>query len=154
MILQAPYMPSHSVHSAVTGALRVLLQATTPDARREAIAALEEAMAACPQVEQPLTHHFVDGLYSREILNPKGSVIVTQTHKEGNISFIPIGHILVVSEEGHKELKGGMWFATQPGTKRFIYAVEDTRFVTVHPNPTNCQDIEVLESRIASRGNK
>jgi hypothetical protein len=154
MILQAPYMPSHSAHSAVTGALRVLLQATTPEARREAIAALEEAMAAYPQVEQPLTHHFVDGLYAREIFNPKGSLIVTKTHKEGNFSFLPIGHLLVISEDGQKELKGGMFFSTKPGTKRFIYAIEDTRFVTVHPNPSNCQDLEILEDRIAFGGVK
>lgn len=148
MIFQGPYLQAESPHSAVTGALKVLLTATTPEARREAINALEAVMAAYPQAEQPLTHHFNEGQYAREIFNPKGSLIVTKTHKQGNFSFIPSGRLLVISEEGQRELTGGMFFATRPGTKRFIYALEDSRFVTCHPNPDNCQDLEILESRI------
>ena len=109
-------------------------------------------MAQFPQVEQPLTHHFNEGQYAREIFNPKGSLIVTKTHKQGNFSFIPSGRLLVISEEGQKELRGGMFFATKPGTKRLIYALEDTRFVTIHPNFDNCEDLEVLESRIIDGG--
>jgi hypothetical protein len=152
MIFQGSYLPSESPHSAITGALKVLLQATTPAARLDAINALEAVMATYPQAEQPLTHHFNEGQYAREIFNPKGSLIVTKTHKQGNFSFIPWGRLLVISEEGQKELTGGMFFATKPGTKRFIYALEDSRFVTVHPNPDNCEDLEILESRIIDGG--
>lgn len=148
MIFHGPYLSAESPHSAIDGALKVLFQATTPQARREAIAALETVMASCPQVEQPLTHHFNEGQYAREIFNPKGSLIVTKTHKQGNASFIPTGRLLVITEEGQKEMHGGQWFMTKPGTKRLIYALEDTRFVTVHPNPDNCTDLEILESRI------
>lgn len=139
-------------HAAVMGALKVLLQATTPEARRGGINALEQAMAQHPQVEQPVTHHFNEGQYAREIFNPKGSLIITKTHKQGNFSFVPRGRLVVITEDGQKELKGGQWFATKPGTKRFIYALEDTVFVTVHPNPDNCQDLQVLESRIIEGG--
>ena len=147
MILQAPYVQS-GPHSAVIGALKVLVQATTPTERMEAISALESAMAEFPQVEQPLNHHFNEGQYAREIFNPKGSLIITKTHKQGNFSFIPAGKLLVISEEGQRELSTGQFFATKPGTKRFIYALEDTRFVTIHPNPDNCEDLQILESRI------
>lgn len=142
-----PYVQS-GPHSAVIGALRVLMQATTPEARREAINALEQTMSQFPQIEQPVTHHFSEGQYGREIFNPKGSLIITKTHKQGNFSFIPKGRLLVISEEGERELEGGMFFATKPGTKRFIYAIEDTQFVTIHPNPLNITDLEVLESQI------
>ena len=147
MLFTAPYVQA-GPHSAVIGALKVLMQATTPESRKDAIGALEQTMAQFPQVEQPLTHHFNEGQYAREIFNPKGSLIITKTHKQGNFSFIPRGRLLVISEEGQKELCGGMFFATKPGTKRLIYALEDTSFVTIHPNPDNCQDLEVLESRI------
>ena len=151
MIFQAPYVQD-GPHSAVIGALKVLMQAVTTDARRDAIGALEQAMSQFPQVEQPLTHHFSEGLYGREIFNPKGSLIITKTHKQGNFSFIPRGRLLVISEEGQKELSGGMFFSTKPGTKRFIYALEDTSFVTVHPNPTNSEDLVFLESQIIQGG--
>lgn len=148
MIFQGPYLQSETPHSAVIGALKVLLNAATPDARREAISALEQVMASYPQVEQPLTHHFNEGQYAREIFNPKGSLIVTKTHKQGNFSFIPSGRLLVISEDGQKELSAGMFFATRPGTKRFIYALEDTRFVTVHPNFSGTTDLDELERQI------
>jgi quercetin dioxygenase-like cupin family protein len=151
MLFTAPYVQS-GPHSAVIGALRVLMQAVTPEARRDAIAALEDQMAKFPQVEQPLTHHFNEGQYAREIFNPKGSLIVTKTHKQGNFSFIPTGRLLVISEEGQKELSAGQFFATKPGTKRLIYALEDTRFVTVHPNPLNLTDLDELERQIIDGG--
>ena len=146
-IFTAPYVQA-GPHSAVIAALKVLMQAVDPQARREAIAALEGQMAAFPQVEQPLTHHFNEGQYAREIFNPKGSLIVTKTHKQGNFSFIPSGRLLVISEEGQRELGAGQFFATKPGTKRLIYALEDTRFVTCHPNPSNTQDLDELEKQI------
>lgn len=152
MIFEAPYLVSQSPHSAILAALKVLMQAVEPQARRDAISALEDQMAKFPQVEQPVTHHFNEGQYAREIFNPKGSLIITKTHKQGNFSFIPSGRLLVISEEGQKELRGGMFFATKPGTKRFIYALEDTKFVTIHPNPDNCEDLVVLESRIIDGG--
>ena len=151
MMFQAAYVQA-GPHSAVIGALKVLLQAGSTEARRESIGALEQVMATFPQVEQPLTHHFNEGQYAREIFNPKGSLIVTKTHKQGNFSFVPTGRLLVISEDGRREIGAGQFFATKPGTKRFIYAMEDTRFVTVHPNSDNCTDLEVLESRIIDGG--
>ena len=148
----APYI-QEGPHSAVIGALKVLLQAGSTEARREAIGALEQEMAKHPQVEQPLTHHFTDGLYAREIFNPKGCLIITQRHKEHNFSFILRGRLIVITDEGRKELAAPAFFETKPGTKRVLYSVEDTVFVTVHPNPTNTQDVPALELRIAERGN-
>jgi len=151
MMFTAPYVQA-GPHSAIIAALKTLMQAGSTEARREAISALEDQMAKFPQVEQPVTHHFNEGQYAREIFNPKGSLIVTKTHKQGNFSFIPKGRLLVISEEGQREMNAGQFFATKPGTKRLIYALEDTRFVTIHPNFDNCEDLEVLESRIIDGG--
>jgi hypothetical protein len=40
---------------------------------------------------------------------------------------------------------------TLPGTQRAIYALEETVFVTVHPNPDDCQDLAELERRFIVR---
>ncbi len=137
-----------SPHAALDGALQALMAAVTPQARRNAIQALEETMAQFPQVEQPLTHHFQPGLYAREIFNPKGCLIVTKEHKEPNFSFIMRGKLQVMTEEGTRTLAAPAFFKTHPGTKRVLYSLEDTVFVTVHPNPDDCEDLTVLESRI------
>lgn len=140
-----------SANEAVAAALGVLfeaLQTGTRETRRAAMSHLEEAMSKCPQVEQPLEHNFVPGLYARKIFNPKGSLIVTKEHKQANFSFVLQGRLGVITEDGMKTLEAPAFFATQPGTKRVLYAQEDTVFVTVHPNPDSTEDLAVLESRI------
>lgn len=147
MIFQAAYVQS-GPHEALAGALKVLTQATEPQARREAISALEQAMSQFPEVEQPLTHHWVEGQYAREIFNPKGCLIVTKEHRQANFSFVMRGRLLVITDEGQRTLESPAFFKTQPGTKRVLFSLEDTVFITVHPNPDNTEDLDILESRI------
>lgn len=109
---------------------------------------LESVMREMPEVEQPLRHYFPKGLYGREIFNPKGSIIVTKTHGEENLSVMAHGLLGVISEDGVAVLHAPMVFVTKPGTRRIIFALEDSIFVTVHPNPENTTDLEKLEDRI------
>jgi hypothetical protein len=37
-----------------------------------------------------------------------------------------------------------------PGSKRVIYAIEDSIFVNIHKNPDNIKDIKKLEAEIVS----
>lgn len=149
MIFQGAYI-QQGPHSAVLDALKVLMNAVTPQERMDAMYALGDVAVQHPQREQPLQHRFTEGLYAREILNPKGSLIITKTHKEHNFSFVLKGRLISFTEEGQKEIVAPCWFTTKPGTKRVLYAVEDTIFVTVHPNPTNTNDLEFLEDRLST----
>jgi hypothetical protein len=105
---------------------------------------LEAAMLKLPQVEQPLKHHFAPGLYAREILNPKGSLIVTKMHKTCHLHVIVKGKISVWIEGiGVKTFTAPHVGITYPGTRRIIYAHEDTIFMTLHPtDKTNIEEIE------------
>jgi len=151
VIFQAPYVQS-GPHSAVIGALKVLMQAGSTEARRDAIGTLKEALSQFPQVEQPLTHHFLPGLYQREVFNPKGCLIITKKHKESNFSFVMRGRLLVITEDGQRTIEAPAYFKTHPGTERVLYSMEDTVFLTVHPNPSNCEDLALLEDRLAEGG--
>lgn len=106
--------------------------------------ALQEAMLKLPQVEQPLKHMFAPGLYIREILNPKGSLIVTKMHKTCHFHEIVKGKISVwVEGEGVRTFQAPHFGLTYPGTRRIIYAHEDTIFRTFHPTEkTNIDEIE------------
>jgi quercetin dioxygenase-like cupin family protein len=116
--------------------------------RRAAIQWVEDETLKLPQVDQPLNHFFTDGLYWRQIFNPKGCIITTKIHGEHNISVVTEGRIACITEDGMEILESGMMFITKPGTKRVLYAQEDTIFNTIHPNPTDSRDIEELEARI------
>ena len=60
------------------------------------------------------------------------------------------GIITVATEDASEEYVAPCYVVSTPGTKRVIYANEDSVFVNVHKNPTNCEDIRMLEQEIVS----
>lgn len=106
-------------------------------------------LAAGAVVEQPLDHFWGDGLYVRQITNPKGSIIVTATHKQRHPFFLLSGSLSVfVPGEGVVHLDAPHFQMTEPGTRRLIYAREDSVVVTVHPNPDDSRDLDEIERRV------
>ena len=63
---------------------------------------------------------------------PAGQIITTKIHKKDHPFFVLSGKIIVISEEGKKEIKGPYSGITVAGTKRLINVIEDCVFVTVH----------------------
>ncbi len=97
----------------------------------------------------PLTHRFADGIYTREIFIPAGTHIVGKIHKLSHPIFLMSGTVDVVSESGgYVQLTGPMTMITPAGTKRAFRAITDVVWVTVHPNPTNTQDLDVIEKNV------
>ena len=155
MEFQAAYRPMTEVATtgnALVDLLSLVEQGASRYSIRAAIKRLEEVMAELPQVEQPVKHHFAPGLYGREIFNPKDSLIVTKEHKQGNISFLLSGTLGVITEEGSKTITAPAMFETFPGTKRVLYAQTDVIFATVHPNPSNTDNLLELEAGIIAGG--
>lgn len=115
------------------------LPALTKEQAWEMIDRLETAMLAAGgdlngEQTQPLTHRFTPGLYTREILNPAGSLIVTKIHKTEHQFILIEGTLSIWTfEEGWRTVTGPHIGATQPGTRRIIYAHTDARLMTMHP---------------------
>ncbi len=99
----------------------------------------------------PLKHTFVDGAYVREIFMPKGTVITSKIHKICHPYFILTGKVIVATEEGVVNIEAPYSGVTPAGTKRVIHVLEDCRWVTVHTNPDNTQDLGEIESRIIAK---
>ena len=119
--------------------------------RRDAIQKFEDALLTLPQVtEKHLSHKFVNKMYWRERLLLKGEVHTTMIHKEDGISVILTGIVVVITEEIAVRIIAPAMFETKAGTKRIIFVEEDCLFNTVHPNPSDCRDIEALEERLAT----
>ena len=98
------------------------------------------------------THHFAEGVYVRAYYGVKDSVVVSQVHLHENITILARGHCRVIStmqeEERIDVYRDFAIFKTLPYTKRALYFLEDTTILTVHPNPENITDIELLEERL------
>jgi quercetin dioxygenase-like cupin family protein len=100
--------------------------------------------------QMPLKHSFADGVYVREIFIPKGSVLTGKIHKHSHPNFLMKGEVVVVTEGGGREhLKAPLSIISEPGTKRAVYALEDTVWITVHV--TNDTDLEKIEEHVIAK---
>lgn len=125
--------------------------------RREQILTFEAALAQHPDAvhgdspQLPLTHHFAPGMYLREISIPAGSLIVGKIHKDAHLVVLLQGALRLYTEAGGlQEVHAPMVLVSPPGAKRAAFALEDTRWVTCHTNPTDTRDLDQLEAHIIS----
>ena len=98
----------------------------------------------------PLKHTFADGVYVRQMDMKAGSMVVGAIHNHLHVWFLLAGRLTVATEESVEEFISPCYVLASPGSKRVIYAVEDSIFVNVHKNPKNIKDIEKLEKEIVS----
>jgi len=116
---------------------------------------LECEIGNAPQVQCPLEHFFTPNLYTRKIFMPAGSLVVSMKHKTTHPFFILKGKVAVLKEtkEGNFErealYEAGDMGITKPNTKRFLYNIEDTIWVTCHSNPDNIEDPDVIVLKLS-----
>jgi hypothetical protein len=86
-----------------------------------------------------LTHYFTPKdekygccAYAREMLIPKGTLIIGKIHRHQHLNFISKGKVKVFTEFGEKYLEAPCTFVSEVGLKRAVYAEEDTLWTTVH----------------------
>jgi quercetin dioxygenase-like cupin family protein len=93
----------------------------------------------------PLKHSFSHGIYIREMFMEKDSVVIGKLHKFSHTWFLLKGQLLVSTDEGSNQYIAPCYVNAPAGTKRIIYAEEDSIFINVHPNPDNITDTDELE---------
>jgi hypothetical protein len=98
----------------------------------------------------PLKHTFADGIYVRQMDMKADSLVVGAIHNHLHIWFLLTGHLAVSTEDVIEEFLAPCYVVASPGSKRVIYAMEDSIFVNIHKNPENIKDIEKLEKEIVS----
>ena len=117
---------------------------------RETIARAQAALFDVPDHLEgdcfPLDHSFAPGVYARTITLPADSVIVGKLHRHAHHNFIQRGKVSVLTEEGPKTLQGPCHFVSFPGTKRVVYAHEETVWTTIHP--TESTDLAEIEKEV------
>ena len=99
----------------------------------------------------PLKHTFADGIYIRQMDMKAGSMVVGAIHNHLHVWFLLTGHLAVATEDSIEEFLAPCYVLATPGSKRVIYATEDSIFINIHKNPDNIKDINELESEIVSK---
>ena len=95
-------------------------------------------------------HTFADGIYVREMSIPKGEAVIGAIHKHLHIWILLSGCIRVATEDSVEEYKAPCTVLSRPGIKRVIYAVEDSTFTNIHKNPSDTQDLDILQEEIVA----
>ena len=98
----------------------------------------------------PLKHTFADGVYIRQMDMKAGSIVIGAIHNHLHVWFLLTGHLAVATEDSIEEFVAPCYVLAEPGSKRVIYAMEESIFVNVHKNPKNIKDIKKLEDEIVS----
>jgi len=101
----------------------------------------------------PVSHHLKDGLYTREIYMPKGTLVVSFIHKQNHPSFFLKGEMSVLLDTGEvKKIKAPMKVMTEIGTQRVAYIHEDTTWVCVYR--TDATTVEEAEKEVYTENYK
>jgi hypothetical protein len=76
---------------------------------------------------------------------PAGVNATGAVHKTEHLSIV-VGHCLLTTDDGAKEISGHHTFVSKPGAKRALTAITDTVMTTIHP--TDETDLEKLCVRL------
>ena len=96
----------------------------------------------------PLKHTFTDGIYIRQMSMKKDSAVIGKIHKNPHVWFLLSGCLSVASETSSEDYNAPCYVEAPAGSKRVIYAHEDSVWVNVYPNPTNTENLDELEKMI------
>lgn len=128
---------------------RFLVPDRRPEAIRAQIKEFTEHLLALPEKREfEVKHTLIDGVYTRTLYIPKGSVLVGQIHLKECVNIVAAGDISILTETGCGRIKAGHIAVSKPGIQKLGYAHEDTVFVNVFR--TDETDIEKIEAEIAT----
>jgi len=99
-----------------------------------------------------LKHTFSKGVYARQMTIPKDIVIIGKIHIHSHLNIISRGRVLVVTEFGEMEIDATnepYTFTSNAGTKRVVYALDETVWTTIHL--TNETDLDKIEHEIIAK---
>lgn len=112
----------------------------------ERVIVFENLLKQLPQVDIPVIHEFIPGMYRRQITFKKGTFATGKIHRDECFDVVLSGEMIVVSDDGFKRVKGPCTMTSQPGKKKAGYALTDCTWINYHP--TSCTTVEDVEKEI------
>ena len=108
---------------------------------------LARVMAEMPQAEVETDHYFADGMYCRVVTRKADTLIVGKTHKREHFYMVVSGAVAVIQDGAERKVyRAPSILVSQPGTKRAVYALEDSVCLTVHR--TDKTDLDEIEAEL------
>lgn len=97
--------------------------------------------------ECPVVHEFAHNIYSRKVVMPVGSLIVSKRHRFDHFAVVILGNVDVWEPGQPRKNRGdGDHFLTRAGMMRALYCHEETTWITYHG--TDKTTVEEVEAEI------
>ena len=93
-----------------------------------------------------ITHYFAPGVYAREMWMPAGCLITGKIHLTEHLNMLSQGRVSVSNKGESVTVEAPYTFVSPVGTKRAIYAHEDSTWTTIHA--TDLKDPDEIEAEI------
>lgn len=112
---------------------------------RQKILDVQDELTEEPQVKLPLLHDFSKGVYCRQILMKKGTLVIGKTHKTEHLNIVMSGSASVLIDGEVKFIKAPYVFNSGKGIKKILYIHEEMVWATIHlTDETNPDKLEKL----------
>jgi hypothetical protein len=109
---------------------------------------IEKEILQMPQVDCPVKHYQVDGVYVRSMFIPAGTILTGKIHNFENIAILAQGTIRISNGTESYVISAPHVMVDKPGVKRIGYAETDVTFITVHKTVNT--EIEAIEKELVS----
>lgn len=109
---------------------------------------IEQEILKMPQVELPIEHYQIDGVYARSMFIPAGTILTGKIHNFESIAILAKGRIRITNGTESYIISEGHIMVDKPGVKRLGYAETDVVFITVHKETT--KELKDIEKTLAS----
>jgi len=93
-----------------------------------------------------IRHYFAPGVYAREMWMPKDCLITGKIHLTEHLNMLSQGRVSVSNQGESITMEAPHTFVSPVGTKRAIYAHEDSTWTTIHA--TDLTDPDKIEAEI------
>lgn len=100
------------------------------------------------QAEHDMRHSFAPGVYMREILMFKGTLLIGHEHKFQHFNIVLRGKALVMMDGRTQLIEAPCYFDSGAGVRKVLLILEDMSWTTVHANPDELRDLDVLHDYI------
>jgi hypothetical protein len=115
---------------------------------KEKIAFLTFQFLKLPQTQCPVMHSFENGFYVRRMNIPAGTLFLGRAHKVGHECVLESGSVIQVLPDNKILFDAPHAVHTVPGFHMVVYALTDVVGVTIHENPKDLRDVDLLEAEI------
>jgi quercetin dioxygenase-like cupin family protein len=109
---------------------------------------IEQELLKLPQVECPVTHYHIDGVYARSMFIPAGTILTGKIHNFENIAILAKGTLRITNGTESYIITEGHVLVDEPGIKRLGVAETDVVFITVHR--TDNTELPAIEKELVS----